>query len=46
MGSIFKNKVREKVASVIDLEILMVLVTRLLRQNLNRLIKSIKPVEL
>jgi hypothetical protein len=32
--------------SVIDLEILIVLVTRLLRQDLNRLVNKIKPVKL
>ena len=46
MDSIFKNKAKEKRASVTDLEILVVLITRLLRQDLNRLVKGIKPVEL
>jgi hypothetical protein len=32
--------------SVIDLEILVVLVTRLLRQDLNRLVNGMEPVEL
>jgi hypothetical protein len=46
MDSIFKDKVKEKGASVIDLEILVVLVTRLLKQDLNRLVNGIKPVKL
>jgi hypothetical protein len=46
MGSIFKDKAKEKGASVINLGILVVLVTRLLRQDLNRLVNGIKPVEL
>jgi hypothetical protein len=46
MDSIFKNKAEEERASVIDLEILVVLVTRLLRRDLNRLINGIEPVEL
>jgi hypothetical protein len=46
MDSIFKNKAKEEGISVTDLEILVVLVTRLLRQDLNRLIDRIKPVEL
>jgi hypothetical protein len=33
-------------ASVTDLEILMVLVTRLLRRDLNRLVNEMEPVEL
>jgi hypothetical protein len=45
MGSIFKDKAEEEGASVTDLEILIVLVTRLLRQDLNRLINGIEPVE-
>jgi hypothetical protein len=32
--------------SVTDLEILVVLITRLLRRDLNRLVKEIKPVKL
>jgi hypothetical protein len=43
MDSIFKDKVKEKGA---DLEILVVLVTRLLKQDLNRLVNGIKPVKL
>jgi hypothetical protein len=46
MDNIFKNKVKEEGVSVINLKILVVLITRLLKQDLNRLIKGIKPVEL
>jgi hypothetical protein len=46
MDSIFKNKAEEEGASVTDLEILVVLVTRLLKQGLNRLINRMEPVEL
>jgi hypothetical protein len=46
MDSIFKNKAEEEGASVTDLEILVVLITRLLKQDLNRLINRMKPVEL
>jgi hypothetical protein len=46
MGSIFKDKAEEKGVSVTDLEILVVLVIRLLRQNLNRLVNGMEPVEL
>jgi hypothetical protein len=46
MSSIFKNKAEEKEASVIDLEVLVVLVTRLLKQDLDRLVNGIEPVEL
>jgi hypothetical protein len=46
MGSIFKDKAKEEGASIIDLEILVVLITRLLRQDLNRLVNGIEPVEL
>jgi hypothetical protein len=46
MDSTFKNKIKEEGASVIDLEILVVLITRLLRQDLNRLVNRIEPVEL
>jgi hypothetical protein len=45
MDSIFKNKVKEEGTSVTDLEILVVLVIRLLRQGLNRLVNRIEPVE-
>jgi hypothetical protein len=46
MGNIFKDKAKEEKASVIDLKVLVVLVTRLLKQDLNRLINGIEPVEL
>jgi hypothetical protein len=46
MDSIFKDKVEEEGASVTDLEILIVLVTRLLRQDLNKLVNGMEPVEL
>jgi hypothetical protein len=46
MDSIFKDKAKEKGVSVTDLEILVVLVIRLLRQDLNRLVNGIEPVEL
>jgi hypothetical protein len=46
MDSIFKNKAEEEGINVTDLKILVVLVTKLLRQDLNRLVNGIKPVEL
>jgi hypothetical protein len=46
MDSIFKDKAKEKGASVIDLEILVVLITKLLKQDLNRLVNGMEPVEL
>jgi hypothetical protein len=46
MDSIFKNETKKKGVSVTDLEILVVLVIRLLRQDLNRLVKGIKLVKL
>jgi hypothetical protein len=46
MDSIFKNKAREEGTSVTNLEILVILIIRLLKQDLNRLVKGIKPVEL
>jgi hypothetical protein len=46
MDSIFKDKAKEKGASVIDLKRLIVLVIRLLRQDLSRLVKGMEPVEL
>jgi hypothetical protein len=46
MGSIFKNKAKEEGVSVTDLEILVVLVTRLLRRDFNRLINRMELVEL
>jgi hypothetical protein len=45
MDSIFKDKAEEEGASVTDLEILVVLVTRLLRRDLNKLINRIELVE-
>jgi hypothetical protein len=46
MDSIFKDKAEEEGASVTDLKILVVLIIRLLRQDLNRLVNRIEPVEL
>jgi hypothetical protein len=46
IDSTFKDEAEEKEASVTDLEILAVLVTRLLRRDLNRLVNGIEPVEL
>jgi hypothetical protein len=46
MNSIFKNEAEEKGTSVTDLKILVVLITRLLRRDLNRLVNRIEPVEL
>jgi hypothetical protein len=46
MDSIFKDKVEEEKASITDLKILVVLITKLLKQNLNRLINGIELVEL
>jgi hypothetical protein len=46
MDSIFKNKTEEEGVSVTDLKILVVLVTRLLKQDLNRLVNKIELVEL
>jgi hypothetical protein len=46
MDSIFKDKAEKEGASVTDLKILVVLVTRLLRQDLNRLVNGMEPVEL
>jgi hypothetical protein len=46
MDSIFKNKAKEEEASITDLEILVVLVTRLLKRNLDRLVNGMEPVEL
>jgi hypothetical protein len=45
MDSIFKNKAEEKGASVTDLKILVVLVIRLLKRDLNKLVNRIEPVE-
>jgi hypothetical protein len=46
MDNIFKDKAEEERVSVTDLEVLVVLVTRLLRQDLNRLVNEMEPVEL
>jgi hypothetical protein len=46
MDSIFKNKAKEKGANVTDLEILVVLVTGLLKQDLDRLVNGMEPVKL
>jgi hypothetical protein len=46
MDNIFKDKAEEEGASVTDLEILVVLVIRLLRRDLNRLVNRMEPVEL
>jgi hypothetical protein len=46
MDNIFKDKAEEEGASVIDLKILMVLITRLLKQDLDRLVNGMEPVEL
>jgi hypothetical protein len=46
MDSIFKNEVKEEGASITDLEILVVLITRLLKQGLNRLVNRMEPIEL
>jgi hypothetical protein len=46
MDSIFKDKAKEEKASIIDLEILVVLITKLLRRDLDKLINRMEPVEL
>jgi hypothetical protein len=46
IDSIFKDEAKEEGASVTDLEILVVLVIRLLRQNLNRLVNGMELVKL
>jgi hypothetical protein len=46
MDSIFEDEAEEEGVSVIDLEILVVLVTRLLRQDLNGLVNGMELVEL
>jgi hypothetical protein len=46
MDSIFKNKAKEEGVSIIDLKILVVLITRQLRQNFSRLVNGIELVEL
>ena len=46
IDSIFKDKAEEEGVNVTDLEILVVLITKLLRRDLDRLVNGIKPVEL
>ena len=46
MDNIFKDKAEEKGASVTDLKVLVVLVIRLLRRDLNRLVNGMELVEL
>jgi hypothetical protein len=46
ISSIFKDKAKEKEVSITDLKILVVLVIRLLKQDLNGLVKEIKLVKL
>ena len=46
MDSIFKDKTKEEGVSITDLEILVVLIIRLLRRDLNRLINGMELVEL
>jgi hypothetical protein len=46
MDSIFKDKAEEKEVSITNLKILVVLVIRLLRQDLNRLVNGIELVKL
>jgi hypothetical protein len=46
MDNIFKDKAKEKKVSVIDLEILVVLVIKLLKRDLDRLVNGIEPVKL
>jgi hypothetical protein len=46
IGSIFKDKAEEEGVSIIDLEVLVVLVIRLLKQDFDRLVNGMEPVEL
>jgi hypothetical protein len=46
MDNIFKDKAREERASITDLNILVVLITGLLRQDLDRLVNKIELMEL
>jgi hypothetical protein len=46
INSIFKDEAKEEGASVTDLEILVVLVIRLLRRDLNGLMNGMELVEL
>jgi hypothetical protein len=45
MDSIFKDKAEEEGASITNLKILVILVTRLLKQDLNRLVNKMELVE-
>jgi hypothetical protein len=46
MSNIFKDKAEEKGASITDLEILVVLIIKLLRQDFSKLVNRMEPVEL
>jgi hypothetical protein len=46
MDNIFKDKAREERPSITDLNILVVLITGLLRQDLDRLVNKIELMEL
>jgi hypothetical protein len=46
MDSIFEDKAKEEGVSVIDLEVLVVLVTRLLKQDFDRLVNRIELIKL
>jgi hypothetical protein len=46
INSIFKDKAKEEGVSVTDLKILVVLVIRLLKQDFDKLVNRIEPVEL
>jgi hypothetical protein len=46
INNIFKDEAKEEGVSVTDLEILVVLVIRMLKQDLNRLVNGIELVEL
>jgi hypothetical protein len=46
INSIFKDKAEKEGVSIIDLEVLVVLVIKLLRQDFNRLVNRMEPVEL
>jgi uncharacterized phage-associated protein len=45
INNIFKDKAKEEGASITDLKILVVLITRLLRQDFNRLVNGMELVE-
>jgi hypothetical protein len=46
IDNIFKDKAKEEGISITDLEILIVLITRLLKRDLNRLVNGIELMEL